>query len=325
MKNLWRFVAVGGFIFISAASVVFAQAEAGDESEKRDVVEQMAVEVSGCCSGVEDIPAMPQFSLVLTLAVTSGYWGRGVFIENQDIIFQPTFAMEVKVYENPDGFIHSFSFTYETFNSIDGGPSGSSGDHSSPEAWNETDQNLGISFGFAESFTFNAYYSWIISPNNSYDTIEEIDVQIAYDDSSLWAEWGCEDFAGLQPVIAFAVELKNQTDGGAVEGSYFEFGIAPSFTLYEDEDFYFNLTIPMTIGLSLDNYYEDGNGEDHTFGFFDVGLDFALPLNFVPNEIGEWEFTFGVHALFLGEAAEELNDPQHDFEVIGTAAITISF
>ena len=313
---------LGAMLLIAASTYSQEAAPTSQPTDEESLRQEVAY-----VAETADEPELPQFSFLLSANYTTGYWGRGVFIENQDVIVQPTLAMDVKVYEDPDAFINSFSFTFESFNSLNVGPSGMAGDHSHPELWNESDANLGFAFGFWENFSFGAYYSWIISPNNSYDTIEEVDMYLSYDDAGLWESWGVEDFAGLQPSLTLAVEHKNQADGGLDEGVYLEIALAPSLPLYSNEDgFYVNLTVPLTVGLSLSQYYEDPDGSSDTFGFFDFGLDLALPLTFVPSCLGTWEMVVGVHGLWLGEAAEHLNeDPGEDFIVIGTVGISVSF
>jgi hypothetical protein len=322
LEHRSRSLAVAIVLCLTTAAL---QAQGEDEA-KAAAVDVCAAEAGGVeAEAAEDEACMPQFSFSLSLIYTTGYWGRGVFIENEDAILQPTLATEMKIYEDETCFVHSFSFTFESFNSLDWGPSGESGDHSSPDLWNESDANLGIAVGFAESFAFAAYYSWIISPNNSYDTIEELDFVISYDDAALWESIGVEDFGGVQPYVAFAVEMKNQTDGGFHKGVYLELGVAPSFTLIECDDFYLSMTVPLTLGTSVTDYYEDSTGADDFFGYFDFGIDFALPLTFIPSCLGTWECVFGVHGLLLGDTAAELNEGGDHFEVIGSFGVAVSF
>ena len=116
---------LGAMLLIAAST--YSQ-EAAPTSQPTDD-ESLSQEVAYVAETADE-PELPQFSFLFSANYTTGYWGRGVFVENQDVIVQPTFAMDVKVYEDPDAFINSFSFTFESFNSLDVGPSGMAGDHS---------------------------------------------------------------------------------------------------------------------------------------------------------------------------------------------------
>ncbi len=61
--------------------------------------------------------------------------------------------------------------------------------------------------------------------------------------------------------------------------------------------------MPVTIGLSLYDYYEFGTGSDDTFGYADIGLIFGVPLTMIPVEYGNWELSAGAHVLILGDNA----------------------
>ena len=73
--------------------------------------------------------------------------------------------------------------------------------------------------------------------------------------------------------------------------------------------------------------------EDDTFGYLDIGLDFSMPLSFVPAQFGSWEAAAGVHFLLLGDSTETISGNQgtwgvgsgDDFEVIGTFGISMSY
>jgi hypothetical protein len=136
----------------------------------------------------------------------------------------------------------------------------------------------------------------------------------------------CPTFTGLQPSFLIAFETQGESDNIKDQGTYVEFGLTPGFTLFESERYPIQLKIPMTVGLSADNYYEDANGQDHKFGFFDVGADFSMPINWVGPEYGDWTLSFGVHYLSLGTTTENLNDGDNpDREITGKVGISMSY
>ena len=65
--------------------------------------------------------------------------------------------------------------------------------------------------------------------------------------------------------------------------------------------------MPLKLGLSGKDYYEDSSGDDNTFGYFDLAFAVTFDLLFIPQSFGEWSFTAAGHFLFLGDTTEEFN------------------
>jgi hypothetical protein len=139
--------------------------------------------------------------------------------------------------------------------------------------------------GAAVSTKYIAY----TSPNQSYNTVKEVDFQLT----------GTQKYA---PYGLVAFEL-NQTkgariigaDSGQKKGTYLELGAGPNWPIGKA-----TFAIPVSIGLSLKNYYE-ANGKDNKFGFFDVGGMITLPLLGVPARFGSWNIHGRVDYLRLGD------------------------
>ena len=83
------------------------------------------------------------------------------------------------------------------------------------------------------------------------------------------------------------------------------------------------MSVPITVGLSLDDYYEGPSSND-AFGYLDIGLDAAVPLPFMGTRFGSWELSAGVHVLFLGDNTQAINRGD-DFEVLGSIGFSVSF
>ncbi|MYK87628.1 MAG: hypothetical protein F4018_04375 [Acidobacteria bacterium] len=124
----------------------------------------------------------------------------------------------------------------------------------------------------------------------------------------------------LQPHLALAIEVNGQADGGASEGVYFELGIEPGFDLAGGS---LSLGVPLTLGMSLNNYYEDGGLTNDTFGYLDLGLVLGMPLN-VPESFGSWELSGGAHMLLLGRYLESLNGGRQ-YQAIGSLGLSIGY
>ena len=261
---------------------------------------------------------------------TTAYFFRGILQQDQGLIYQPyadaTFQLSdaLSVYLGTWNSIHD-----ETGDGVDG-------------QWYESDFFIGAGYAISECLSLDVSYIWLNAPANNgaaglglgiagvnYDEwSQEVNIALAYDDSALWGD----SFDGLQPYVLVGIETSGSSDEGgdgfgSDKGTYYEIGIAPSFTVVDSATSPITLTIPVTLGLG-DNYFEalddNGNTYDETFGFLDIGLDFGMPLSFVPAQFGSWEAAAGVHFLFLGDSNEDYNDGD-DFEIIGTFGISMSY
>jgi len=273
---------------------------------------------------------LDRFSFEAGFEFTNKYYFRGIFQENQDVIFQPYFDVGFNVFEDGDGFFKSLDVYVGTWSSVHGQDTGST------DAWYEADYYFGFTVGLPANFSFDLSYVVLDTPDSAFgldEFAEEIDMVIAYDDSGHWEGINIPGFEGFQPYFLMAYEVQGGSDGfgnDSAGGMYFEFGIAPSMTILDSEDYPITLTIPVTIGLGSNYYQIDVNGDgfaddDDSFGYFDIGLDFSMPLPFMPSITGEWTLSTGVHLLVLGNNNEFLNSDGDKVEVIGKIGLSTSF
>ncbi len=283
--------------------------------------------VSPAMAQEEAAPAGPNTGAVsFTLGVdfTTAYFYRGIIQENQGLIMQPYADATFQLTD-------ALSVYLGTWNSIQDNLAGSD--------WYESDFFVGASYSLSECLSVDLSYIWLYGPSGGGEFTQEINIGVAYDDSGLWGD----GFDGLQPYVLVGIETSGGSDMGGLHGSgskgtYLELGVAPSFTVVESASSPITLTIPVTVGLGWD-YYEafsdatPGVLEDDTFGYLDIGLDFSMPLSFVPAQFGSWEAAAGVHFLLLGDSTETISGNQgtwgvgsgDDFEVIGTFGISMSY
>ncbi len=266
----------------------------------------------------------------LSTALTTHYFFRGLIQEDQGVIFQPSIDLAVGLWEG-EGDVTSFGLLFSQWNSLHSGPTGSSGrGTSSPSAWYESDFYVGCNVDFAAGLSIAANWVAYTSPNGGWDTINEVNVAVAFDDSGWYGE---SEFGGLRPTFTMAIETKGQSDQGAEpsgtdEGVFVGFGIAPEFslgTLGAGEGApELTLAVPVNAGFSFSDYYEDGDGDDDRFGYWDIGGVLSMPLSSVPTRFGDWTLTAGATAVFLSGNQKDLN---HDegFELVGTLGLAIDF
>lgn len=283
--------------------------------------EQVEVERGAELKKVEE-PAGPnrgKISLTAGMDFATAYFFRGIFQESSGFIGQPYADVAINLYQGEKG-LNSVDANVGIWNSIHSGPSGSGGSNADPTAWYEFDFYSGLTFGFLDTWEAGVTYTIYTSPNGFFKSTQEIALSFAFDDSDLLG-----DFA-LSPHVVFAFEFQGGgADGQRPLGTYFELGVEPSLVVIESEKYPVTLAVPLTLGLSLSDYYQDPNtGQDSTFGYFDGGLVFSVPLGFMPADYGAWEVFAGVHFLALGSSTKALNMGD-SFQAIGQFGIAMSY
>ncbi len=263
-------------------------------------------------------PNRGKVSLGAGFDIQTAYFFRGILQEDQGFIFQPWAEMTFDLYEGSDT-VNSVSGTLGIWNSIHSGPTGDDGPNADPRAWYEFDFYGGVTFGLADDWEAGAFYTIYTSPNGVFTSTQEIAFSIAYDDSDLLGAYA------LSPHVLIAFEFQGGGATGPDTGTYLELGVEPGFTAIESEKYPVTLSFPLTLGLSLDDYYQDPtDGDDDTFGYFDAGVVATVPLAFMPADYGSWEAYVKVDFLFLGDSLETINNGD-DFEVIGTVGVAMTY
>lgn len=259
-------------------------------------------------------PNKGKISLSAGVDFPTAYFFRGILQENGGFIAQPYMDTTITVYEGSGG-LNSVSATLGIWNSFQ---ENSPGKPEDPTGWYEADLYGGLTFGLLDHWEAGVTYTAYVSPNDSFDTVQEISFSLSFDDSDLLGPFA------LSPTILVAFETDGQADGGSHEGVYMELGIAPGFTLIESESYPVSLSFPVKVGLSLDDYYEFRTGDDDTFGYFDGGIVASMPLGFIPADYGSWEISAGIHILVLGDNLEATNDGD-EVHALGIFGISMTY
>jgi len=270
------------------------------------------------------------FTVSASATAATAYYFRGIRQEDDGVLVQPAFEIDAKAWRGA-GPARDVTLAIGSWNSVHSGPTGTGGSAGeSPKAWYESDFHVGGSIRFDHGFTVGAAWCAYTSPNDVFTTITEIGFDFAWDDRGFWGG----GFA-LAPTLRLAHELEHQADQnadppGTHPGTWLGVGIAPSFTLCDLGDggaaprVPLTLELPVLLGLSLGDYYEDVAGHDQTFGFTDLGANFSVPLPFVAERFGKWRFSAGVHLLLLGSHLEASNGGRST-QWIGSAAVSLDF
>jgi hypothetical protein len=239
---------------------------------------------------------------------SNAYFFRGIPQDDTGVIMWPAGDLSFALHSGDSG-LKSIAVNVGTWNSLHTGSAGSDGP--SGKLWYESDFYAGVGLGFGKGTTLGVTYTAYNSPNGSFGTVKEISFKVAVDDSGWLGK------AAVKPYAVLAQELDGQADGGANEGTYLELGIGPGYSASRA-----SLTVPIKVGLSLNDYYEGVSG-DETFGFFSVAGVVTVPFARMPTRFGSWNIHGGVEFLMLGERNEAVfGDSSH---VIGSIGIGLSY
>lgn len=250
----------------------------------------------------------------LNFDVTSAYFYRGIIQEDSGLITQPAARINFNLNDSSDFKVDGF---VGTWNSFHGQKTGSQTRGDFTEYWYESDLYAGVTVT-KDKLSLTTNYTILTSPNDAYETVQELGFTLAFDDSEWLKEWA------LKPYATLALEVgADASDGGDTDtGTYLELGIGPGFT-FDASNTPITITFPVAVGLSLSNYYQDAAGNDDTFGFAQVGAKIAVPLG-EPNRFGTWALNAGVSYLVLGDHTSDYNGGD-DSEVVGTIGVQWNF
>ena len=253
--------------------------------------------------------------------IVTQYIFRGIEQEDSGFIFQPYIELSTNVFETEDMSLDFYGGNWNSWHSEETGTDADG--TSSPEWWYESDLYAFLSFSAFDWWTFEAGYVGYFYPSGTADDIHEFNFSVAFDDSWLWEEYAGFEFA-LKPYFLLATEFD---DRGGSNDTYGEFGIEPSYTVIESEDYPVTLSMPVTLGLSLNDYYLDDTGDDETFGYVSVGFMAGTELSFIPAEYGAWSASAGYTIYFLNDdiVTPLINDTQEDIEHVGSLSVSMSY
>ena len=167
------------------------------------------------------------------------------------------------------------------------------------------------------------------SPDGSFGTQNEVGARIDLNDASSDSQLNLP-FA-LNPHIGLFREVLDQNDGPTSlrsqpgkQNSYLEVGLTPR-TSIPLGSMSFTVALPITCGMSWDNYYSlTPTASSNFFGFQSVGLMAALSLPF-PQSWGSWDLQGGITYMHdSANGAIDVNRGHRDF-FFGGAGIGLHY
>jgi hypothetical protein len=223
------------------------------------------------------------------LDVPSKYIFRGIVQEaDSKLTLFPYGDLGIALYSG-EGGLKSASVNFGVWNALLTGSSGLDGD--TEKLHYEEDFYATLGLGFAHGVSLGTTYTAYTSPNGMFGTVQELAFKVSKAHM-------------LNPYGLIAFELDGQADGGEDKGTYLELGVAPSWPLAGGKA---TIAVPVKFGFSLSNYYEL-NGDDHKFGYVDVGALFTVPLGSATSKFGAWNFHGGVDVFGFGDTTKAFNN-----------------
>ena len=293
-----------------AAIVDVRQVRADDETEPAPPATETGSDVLGTPQPQEKEDDgkvnKGRISLSVVSDFTTAYMFRGILQERNGFIWQPAAEIGINLYEgDEDSAFPTIDLGLGVWNSFQ---SNKTGAVSGPSNLYETDIYPSLTMGFANGLEFSLTYYVYTSPNGAFDTIQNFDMGLAYDDSELW---------GGNFSIGPSITVSFETDGtnfGEQQGSWLGLNAAPTVVAFAEDAYPLTVSLPLALGLSLSDYYEI-DGEDDTFGFFSFGLSGSVPLAFIPPDYGAWSAYAGINVYVLGDNLKEANLDDSPFPV----------
>jgi hypothetical protein len=231
-------------------------------------------------SGDLGVSAMNQFN------------SRGLVLENKGVVWQPYADLFVKLAE-PKEFVDRVSLQLGIWNDIN--PAGPiAAPTARDKAWTEFYWQAGFLVKFAGRFSLSSVWRQFSTPSDAYKWGRSLINVLSYDDSGLLAP----NFS-FNPQVTVLYELPAPGHHGLRGHSwYFAPGISPTYKFTKDGRCLFALSLPMLTGLGSGFYAGD------TFGYFSVGPQLSVPLGFLPEKLGKWDYTAGYKYYRLGATTE---------------------
>ncbi|MCI0548497.1 MAG: hypothetical protein L0027_14580 [Candidatus Rokubacteria bacterium] len=288
-------------MLLTAVALASAPAIAADE----------AAEATAEATGEEE---GSRISGIIQIDFTNAYFFRGIMNERDGFIAQPWGELYFNLFSADEGLIRDVTIGGGVWNSW----------HSEktlrahhPGPLYETDWYPLLSVEFPYGITWTTIYYFYSSPNGAFDTVEELNLKLAWDDSEVLGRFA------LAPWLNLAVET-HLTSFGPDEGTGLQLGVAPTLYELDNDEFPLSVTLPAELGLALEDYYEEDHDSENTFGYANVGLLASLPITAIPESFGTWTVSAGGKIFFLSDTLQDVNRGDHVYPVV-TASLGVEF
>jgi hypothetical protein len=262
-------------------------------------------------------PNTGRISVNLGVDWASAYYFRGIVQEqNGGNNVQPYGEIGIRLLEHL-GPLTSLTVGPGVWNNFHWG-GGTVVEPSDPRFWYEIDLYLKLSAVWWETFTTVLQYTYYVSPNDSFTSYADVALVLSLSDTRWLGAFA------LNPSIGFAFETTGEAlTADGKKGIYMAIDLTPSYTFFEGTKAPLTVSLPLTFGFSLKDYYTV-NAKNQTFGYFRGGPLFTLGLKFIPAAYGTWLLKAGVQFLVLNSNLKAVNGGD-GFVPIGTVSLSFIY
>jgi hypothetical protein len=290
-----------------AATCALAISAAAEETEQTQPIEQKEAEED------EEEGWASRFSGIIQADFTNVYFFRGILNERNSFIAQPWGELYYSLYDSEDCFIRNVTIGTGVWASFHAAETGAA---DNPKSLYEVDWYPLISVEFPRGFSLTTTYYFYTSPNDAFERVEEVNLRLAWDDSEALGRFA------LQPWVNLALETK-RTSFGPNRGEGWQMGIEPTLFELPIENYPVTVTAPVELGLALNDYYEDDEGNEKTFGYISYGVAASVPLAFIPEAAGSWTFGLSFEGISLSDMLADTNG--RHWNPVAMASVGVEF
>lgn len=267
-------------------------------AQDKELDETQPIEKSEAAGEEEDGGFWSRFSGVVQADFSNAYYFRGILQEKDGVVAQPWGELYFNLFSSEDFFIRDVTVgggVWASFHTEDTGAS------DSPNSLYETDWYPLVSMGFPAGVSLTSIYYFYTSPNDAFKTVQELNFKLAWDDSEYLGKFA------LSPWMNLAIETK-RTSFGPDKGEGMQFGVGPTLFELPCGDYPVTFTLPLEMGIALNDYYEQDDGDETTFGYFSWGVKASMPLAFMPKELGAWSIGLAGKGYVFSNRLQAYND-----------------
>ena len=194
---------------------------------------------------------------------TSAYYRRGYLQDDSGLILQP-FLTAARRHEFGDSLTaHPYVTSWNSFGLLD---------LDDPMAIMV--EGMGGVFFTADKLNLDVNYAYFNNaPADEDSDLQEISLKLSYDVSRLWTGAEAPTFA-LRPSATLSWETYDQLGS---EDGYLELGVEPAWR-FAWGCRNIGVTLPVQVGMSLDDYYFDAAGAEEFVGHVTAGLSVSTSL-----------------------------------------------
>jgi hypothetical protein len=267
----------------------------------------------GDLASAEKNPNTGRISMALGTDWVSDYYYRGILFQTGDNV-QQYIEVRFRLLED-EGPLTSLTLAGGNWNDFR-----TEGDTGDPEWWFEANLYARLSALWWNVLTTSATFIYYDSPNDSFDPKSDVTLTVSLDDSK-WL-----GLFALNPSLTLAFQTHGQFVASADDdGIFLALGLAPGYTFFKKSKLPVNLSVPVTFGFSLRDYYTLPNGDNETWGYFQGGPMLTASLNFIPKTFGQWALKAGVEFLNLGDNLKQINGQSDSFHTVGRVGLSMTY